>query len=298
MERSEIAIIIATKARPQILAETLQSVKKQTRPASHIYVSVSALDDAPPAGAGEDVTVLVGPPGGSAQRNTAIRHMPGSVRYVVFFDDDLELHPSYLENAVGFLEKNPDVVAISGVMLADANISREDARLVLENDQTWTSAAWLRDRGPHHILYGCNAVVRAWPMRQTLFDENLPLYSYGEDYELSLRLKKFGRVGRLSNAVGVHLQIQSARVSGKRYGYAMVANNWYFIKKGVCHLSPPWSYIRFVLIVVLKRLCINVGHILSGKLRRDPWGQIKGNLLAVLDIVCGRSSPLRILDLR
>jgi hypothetical protein len=40
-------------------------------------------------------------------------------------------------------------------------------------------------------------------LRETFFDENLPLYSYGEDYELSLRLKKFGRVGRLSNAVGV-----------------------------------------------------------------------------------------------
>ena len=134
-------------------------------------------------------------------------------------------------------------------------------------------------------------------MRQTLFDENLPLYSYAEDYELSLRLKKFGRVGRLSNAVGVHLQTPAARVSGKRYGYAMVANNWYFIKKGVCHLAAPWSYVRFVLIVVLRALCINLGNVLSGKLQRDPWGQIQGNLLAVVDIICGRSSPQRILDL-
>jgi hypothetical protein len=140
-------------------------------------------------------------------------------------------------------------------------------------------------------------VIRAEPLRQTLFDENLPLYSYGEDYVLSLQLKAYGRVGRLSNAVGVHLQTQASRVSGKRYGYAMVANNWYFIKKGVCHLAAPWSYVRFVLVVVLKRLFINLRDAVSGKLQRDPWGQIQGNLLAVFDVISGRSSPQRILEL-
>jgi GT2 family glycosyltransferase len=210
---------------------------------------------------------------------------------------NMELHPSYLQNAINFLEKNSDVVAISGMLLADGDISRETARALVERDTTWTTDPSLRDRGPHHLLYACNAVVRSGPLRQTLFDENLPLYSYGEDYELSLRLKKFGKVGRLSNAVGVHLQTQAARVSGKRYGYAMVANNWYFIRKGVCHLAAPWSYVRFLLVIVLKRLCFNFRDALSGRLQRDPWGQIRGNLLALVDIICGRSSPRRILEL-
>ena len=183
------------------------------------------------------------------------------------------------------------------MMLADGNISREAARALLDQDATWMSDPSLRDRGPHHVLYACNAVIRAGPLRETLFDENLPLYSYGEDYDLSLRLKKFGPVGRLSNAVGVHLQSQAARVSGKRYGYAMIANNWYFLQKGVCHIATPWSYVRFVLIIVLKRLCINLRNAFSGQLQRDPWGQIQGNLLALVDIICGRSSPKRILDL-
>src|SRR5262249_1057564 len=155
----------------------------------------------------------------SAQRNTAIRQVSVNVPYIAFFDDDMEIHPTYLENAVSFLEKNSDVVAISGVMLADGNISREAARALLQRDPTWRSDPSLRDRGRHHVLYACNAVVRAGPLRETLFDENLPLYSYGEDYDLSLRLKQFGRVGRLSNAVGVHLRTQTGRISGKRYGY-------------------------------------------------------------------------------
>jgi len=297
MEGGKIAIIIATKDRLEILRETLQSIRRQTRLAAYVYVSVSSLEDAPSGNSTEGLIVLVGPPGGSAQRNTAIRQVPLDVEYMVFFDDDMELHPSYLENAVSFLEKNSDVVAISGMMIADGNISRETARALLEQDTTWTGDPSLRDRGRHHTLYACNAVIRSRPLRQTLFDENLPLYSYGEDYELSLRLKKFGRVGRLSNAVGVHLQTQAARVSGKRYGYAMIANNWYFLQKGVCHIAAPWSYVRFVLVIVLKRLWINLQNGFSGQLERDPWGQIQGNLVALVDIICGRSSPRRILDL-
>jgi GT2 family glycosyltransferase len=298
MQTTDLAVVIATKARPKILAETLESIQRQTRPAAQIYVSVTSLDDIPPGDlAAEGVTILTGSIGGSAQRNTAIRQAPPEINYFAFFDDDMEIHPSYLHNAVAFLKQNPDVVAISGNLLADGNISREAASALVANDSIWAGAATLRDRGRHHILYACNAVIRAEPLRQTLFDENLPLYSYGEDYELSLRLKAYGRVGRLSNAVGVHLQTQASRVSGKRYGYAMVANNWYFIRKGVCHLAAPWSYVRFILVVILKRLLINLRDAISGKLQRDPWGQIQGNLLAVFDVISGRSSPQRILEL-
>jgi GT2 family glycosyltransferase len=283
-ERAQTAIIIATKNRAKILTETLRSLERQVRRGDLLYISVSCPEDGPDLEFAERVIVLVGPPGGSVQRNTAIRQVPLEVEYIAFFDDDVELHPSYLEQAVNFLERNPDVVALSGLMIADGNISREAA------------CALLRDHGPHHILYACNAVIRAGPLRETMFDENLPLYSYGEDYDLSMRLKKFGRVGRLSNAVGVHLQTQTARISGKRYGYAMIANNWYFIQKGVTHIAAPWNYLRFVVIVV-NRLIVNFRSALSGEVQRDPWGQIKGNLLALVDILSGRSSPKRILDL-
>jgi len=71
MESPEIAIIIATKARPRVLAETLQSLRRQTRPAAYIYASVSSLEDAPSGVVEPGIIVLVGSTGGSAQRNTA-----------------------------------------------------------------------------------------------------------------------------------------------------------------------------------------------------------------------------------
>src|SRR5580704_4241503 len=166
MKTPKTAIIIATKDRPEILAETLRSIRQQTRPATHVYLSVCSLNDVPSDDSAERVTVLVGSPGGSLQRNTAIRQVPLDVEYIAFFDDDMEIHPSYLEHAVSFLEKNPDVVAISGIMIADGNISREAARALLDQDTTWMSNPSLRDRGPHHILYACNAVIRAEPLRK------------------------------------------------------------------------------------------------------------------------------------
>lgn len=62
----ESAIIVATKDRPKNLAETLQSIKRQTRHAAHFYVSVRSLEDAPRGNSAEGVTVVAGPP--EAQR--------------------------------------------------------------------------------------------------------------------------------------------------------------------------------------------------------------------------------------
>jgi hypothetical protein len=50
-------------------------------------------------------------------------------------------------------------------------------------------------------------------------------------------------------------------------------------------------------VIVLKRLYMNFKSALSGQVQRDPWGQLQGNLLALIDIIFGRSSPNRILDL-
>jgi GT2 family glycosyltransferase len=107
MEIPDTAVIIATMNRPQILADTLRSVSRQTHRALRAYVSVNSLEDVPPVEPPEAVTVLVGPTGGSAQRNNTIRCVPPEVKYTAFLDDDIELHPTYLEHAVGFLEKKP-----------------------------------------------------------------------------------------------------------------------------------------------------------------------------------------------
>ena len=91
-------------------------------------------------------------------------------------------------------------------------------------------------QGKHHILFGCNMVIRRAVLSYEKFDENLPLYAYGEDYDISIRLERYGLVGRFEGCVGVHLETPGGRVSEVLRGYSFVANNWYFMKKGVIHL--------------------------------------------------------------
>jgi GT2 family glycosyltransferase len=133
-----IAVIIATKGRVEILVETLKSIWRQTQ-AVEVYLAVASVADSL---ADNRVTVVLSPPGSSSQRNQAIRQVPPDVEYIAFFDDDVELHPSYLRNAIAYLERNPEVVAVSGKMLVDGvSLARRPARLSRRTGPGCTSLA-------------------------------------------------------------------------------------------------------------------------------------------------------------
>jgi GT2 family glycosyltransferase len=245
------------------------------------------------------VRCIIGPLGGSVQRNAAIETIPLTVGYVAFFDDDFELDPDYLARVVAFLDANPSIVACSGQELAiGATVSRSDALRMLGAPRPDPGRSDLfAAEGPNRILYGCNMVIRRAILQQERFDETLPLYSYGEDYDLSMRLRRLGRVGLFRGAVGVHLQSTGGRVREIQRGYAQIANHWYFLKKGTVHLSPPLAFLRFWSKFVLHPTLDAFWKILQHDSSCDWSGRLKGYLLAVFDIFRGRSHPRRILDL-
>jgi len=152
-------------------------------------------------------------------------------------------------------------------------------------------------RGSHHILYGCNMVIRRHLLIYEKFDENLPFYSYGEDYDFSIRLEHYGLIGRFAGCVGVHLATPGGRVRELLRGYSFVANNWYFMKKGVIHLPPLMAWIRFWLVCVGKSLWQSLSKLLKGDRSLDWGGRIKGHLLALKDISLGRCHPQRIKEI-
>ncbi len=76
---------------------------------------------------------IVGPLGASRQRNAGIEVVPATGGYVAFMDDDFEMKPDYLEQAVAFLNANSGVVALSGLDLAGRrSMPREQARRILK----------------------------------------------------------------------------------------------------------------------------------------------------------------------
>ena len=298
MDGASIGIVIASKGRPQAVSETIESLRCQTLKPKAIIIVVPATEDLPTNRWGDDVRYIVGPHGLTVQRNKGIEAIPNTVTYIGCFDDDFELKGDYLEQAVAFLNANVSILGISGRLLANGGISRLEAKhLIAAYRPGRNPRGMFYCRGKHHILYGCNMVIRRAILNYETFDENLPFYSYGEDYDLSIRLKRYGLIGRFEGCVGVHLATPGSRVREVQRGYSFVANNWYFLKKGVMHLPIVMAWIRFWLICVGKTILISLSHLMKGDSSLDWSGRLKGHFLALQDIFLGRCHPGRIKEL-
>jgi succinoglycan biosynthesis transport protein ExoP len=291
---ASISIAIVSKGRPEILAATLEGLTRQTRKPEKIVIVVPSTSDLPAELVG-DVQTVVGPLGASLQRNEATRVIPLSVGYVAFIDDDMEFAPNYLDCAVAFLEANPGVVAFSGHVLGNGNVTRDHARqLIADYQPVRNFRGMFQSTGSGHSLHGCNMVIRRAVLEYEQFDEELPLYSYNEDYDLSMRLEAYGRIGRFLGCIAVHLETPSGRVREDQRGYSLVANNYYFITRKTVHLPLPLAWIRFWIVCVGSPLLSCLSHMARQDHSLDYRGRMKGILLAVKDIFMGRSHPGRI----
>jgi GT2 family glycosyltransferase len=296
--RTSISVVIASKGRPDFVRETIENLQRQTLKPKEIIIVVPSIEDLPERQWGDDVRYIVGPLGLTSQRNKGIEAIPTTVKYVGCFDDDFELKADYLEQAVGFLDANSSVVGISGRILVDGGISRAEAKkLIADYKPGENPRGMFYSQGKHHILYGCNMIIRRHLLNYEKFDENLPFYSYGEDYDLSIRLEHYGLIGRFAGCVGVHLETPGGRVREVLRGYSFVANNWYFLKKGVMHLPVLKAWVRFWLICFGKSTLTSLWNLLKGDRSLDWGGRLKGQLLALKDIFLGCCHPGRIKEL-
>jgi GT2 family glycosyltransferase len=290
-----VSVVIVSKGRPSILAETLQSLARQTMKPERIVLVVPSAEDLPEHFWNDNVQTVVGPLGASVQRNEGIAVIPLSVRYVAFFDDDMELREDYLASAVAFLEANATVVGLSGHVLGNGNVTREEGRARIDAYQPKRDfQAKFQSEGSGHTLHGCNMVIRRGVLEYEKFDEELPLYSYNEDYDLSLRLEEYGRIGRFIGCISVHLETPSGRVREDMRGYSLVANNYYFLKHKSTHLPAPLAWVRFWIVCVARPLLICLAHLAKGDTSQDFRARLKGILIAVKDIFTGKSHPGRI----
>jgi GT2 family glycosyltransferase len=294
-----ISVAIISRGRPEVLNDTLESIFRQSQPPQQVIVVVPTEEDLPRQSWEDSVQFIVGLRGGCVQRNKALEAIPLSVEYVGFFDDDIELRVDFLEQATLFMHRNPTTIAFSGELLADGDgITRAEARRLLEDHVHQENLKGLfRCKGKFHSLYGCNMIVRRSILDYEKFDENLPLYSFAEDYDLSMRLERYGNIGKFALCIGVHLASPGGRVREVLRGYSFVANPWYFLKKGTVHLPPFLAWVRFWLAVFGRTFLFTLWKVLTRDRSLDWKGRLKGISLAFQDIVLGRSHPRRILDL-
>jgi GT2 family glycosyltransferase len=288
-----IAVGIATLRRPEILAETIDVLARQTRLPDLLVICAGGpedVDDASLKNFPAAARMVTGTVGLCAQRNK-ILSAAAEADIIVFFDDDFFPEPDYLANLERVFLVNPDVVAATGFVLADGvNGPGLSVQQALKIGETGSCApaggAKLID---YYGTYGCNMAFRMETVRHNsvLFDENLPQYGWQEDIDFSLRLAPFGRIVKSRDMRGVHLGVKLGRTSGIRFGYSQIANPVYLVRKG----SIAW---RYAMNLMWRNLAAN----LVRSFYPEPWidrkGRLKGNILALIDITIGRISPLRI----
>ena len=287
-----ITIGIATRGRAAILAGVLRDLARQSRPADRILVCHVSADDIAGCEAIAGVEFLTAPAGLPKQRNRILDEAAGS-DVVLFLDDDFLCNSAFLAVLESSFENHPDMVVATGTVIADGanapgyDLAEGAALLAADPGAPDDMAVTEAFNG-----YGCNMAFRMAPVRAhgIRVDERLPLYAWYEDIDVTRRLGAYGKILRLAGARGVHLGSKSGRVPGLRLGYSQVVNPIYLALKG----SFPWSH----------AIPSAARHCLKNLLRApfpepwaDRWGRFRGNMIGLWDVLRGRITPERILDL-
>ncbi len=290
---TSVGVLVASCGRPDELGQLLDRLDRQTLPPSHVLLSVVEPGDLPP-GAAARATVLIGGKGSCAQRNRGLDALASKCDLLFICDDDYLPSDRALEGVARLFATFPDVVGANGRLIADGinspGIGLEDAvRLVEEADsQPAPPPTIIRDLDG---LYGCNMAFRSSAIADARFDEALPLYGWQEDIDFSAQLAPKGRVVASDAFHGVHRGVKAGRTSGVRFGYSQVANPVYLMLKGTMTARKAFS-------ILLNNVAANLVKVW----RPEPWvdrlGRVKGNWMAVGDILRGRVRPGRILDFK
>lgn len=290
-----IVVGIATSGRREVLRDTLAQIDRQERRPDRILICPVSADDVDwnhAASLTVPVERVDGPRGLTAQRNAILDRM-GAPDLIVFFDDDYLPAARFLAETERLFQQNPDIVAATGHLLADGirgpGIGLPEAQALLSADRAPERPGVM----PIDNLYGCNMVARFPAMMRAgvRFDENLPLYGWHEDIDFSGQLRGHGRIVFADALRGVHRGVKRGRTSGVQFGYSQIANTVYVVRKG----TMRWP----------RALRFGIGNPIAnalGCLRPqgivDRRGRLKGNLLALWDLLRGKLDPQRILSLR
>ena len=287
-----LAVVLASAGRPALLEQALRCCTDQVGQPFTGVVSVPDEGSLPVDRALLDGWVVVtGARGLAAQRNAGMDAAPDA-DLVAFFDDDAVIRADYLARAVRFFEAHPEVVGLTGRVLADGAVSGEideatAHRLVDDSSAVPVTGTWSRTRE----LYGCNFVVRASGASRLRFDDRLPLYSWLEDHDYARRLMRRGTLAHVEDCVIVHRAAASGgRQAHTRLGYSQVMNPVYLSAKGS---FPLWLAVQQVFRPVAKNIALSVAGP-PATWRRE---RLQGNLLAARDLLSGRVSPERAAEL-
>jgi glycosyltransferase involved in cell wall biosynthesis len=286
-----VAVVLATKGRPQAATQLMRLLEKQTVAPSMIVISATSVSDVEvPLATGLHIEYIFGPAGAAAQRNRGLERVRGRAEVAVFFDDDFAPAANWIEQCARLFSSEAKIAGANGILIRDGvktrPVSWQEARDLIEAPHP----AGPRTLSDIADLYGCNMAFRVSAIHDFEFDERLALYSWLEDKEFSRKAAKNGRLVECNSLIGVHLGLQAGRVSGKRFGYSQIVNAWYLYKKGTLSLREASAHI-------LKPLIGNIAKSFRPENHIDRRGRLHGNLVGLAHLLSGDCRPEKVSEL-
>ena len=286
----KVGVGIATKGRPEELADIVAALQRQTVPPELIVVSAVTHADIGDLEESDTIKIVLGSAGLCHQRNRALDILLPDCDIVAFFDDDYLPSRFAIERMTAVFRDRLNVVGLTGALLADGinslGVSREEAEAAIRHYDSAEAAPVVFD-GPLVGLYGCNMVYRASAIAGERFDETLPAYAWQEDIDFAARIGRKGMLCKTNAFAGIHRGVKGARQSGVRFGYSQIANPVYLIRKGTMPLG-------FGTRLMLRNALANHAKMLWPESWVDRRGRARGNWVALRDFLFGRLSPGRI----
>jgi GT2 family glycosyltransferase len=201
----DASVVICTRDRPEALAICLASLREQTLAPREVLVVDNASRDsrtreiAMAAGA---TVVREDRPGLDYARNAGARH--ASMPILAYTDDDVQLHPSWLERLVGAFDR-PDIAAVTGLVLP-AELATE-AQLHFEQHWGFGRGYLRRDHDASRFAAQRDRVFPAWEI--------------GAGASMAFRREVFNQVGGFDE----RLDVGRAGCSGdSEYWYRLLAH--------------------------------------------------------------------------
>jgi glycosyltransferase involved in cell wall biosynthesis len=218
--RHDASVVICTRDRPEALQRCLGSLPRQTWRPSEVIV----VDNASRDGRTRDVALAAGAiyvredrPGLDIARNTGARHARSPI--VAYTDDDVLLHPTWLERLVAAFDA-PQIGAVTGLVLP-AELATE-AQRHFEAHWGFGRGYLRKDFDAARFRALCNDVFHAWEV--------------GAGASMAFRRDVFERVGFFDE----RLDVGQAGCSGD-------SEFWYRVLAGglTCRYEPRAVALHF-----------------------------------------------------
>ena len=245
----DLSVVIATKGRPDVLADTFDSlVACEPPPGELVVVDGDESGSAEPvlrAYAERDERVnarhLRSRPGLPLQRNVGVEETSGDA--VVFLDDDVEVDPRLFGVLAGAYAE-PGVVGATGQVIEPEGRRFGNKRSLVRRllvrggkEGTMTRFGYPRrlqdtDRARDvEFMQGCLMSARRTALERVRFDEKLAGYALAEDEDFSYRLSRLGRIRYLPDAVLVHKNTGFRSTGTREFNRMVAINRTYLFRK-------------------------------------------------------------------